>query len=257
MKINILGDKIKRDTNNIILRINNRVYKIPVSCGAFEEIKRERKRIKTAKDDPDFLKYIPDYKKLFFVQSSPYYRELSICEKNKEIIIEYFKQAFWGAENWPKIKLNKIINSCLFDFINNYLFQDKEYWESIMENISMPLSSSHGDFYIENILIKENRIFFIDWSRYNNYSSRYFDLLDYYIFSEKKKDVSWTEELLKKSNENLNSIYKIKIAKDYFYAYALWKVAEEINILKVRKRFNEYKIKKYIVFLKKLKNSIN
>lgn len=252
----ILGDKIIRDSKVFVVKIGKHVLKIPLSRFACEEMREERAILQGVEKDSHFSKYLFKYKYFFNIQSSLYFIPLSELKKKDDIINGYFNHSFNEFDKWKEIELKKIIESDYFlDFIKKYFEADYELWGAFINSVKMPLASSHGDFYPDNILVSENgRIFFIDWVRYNNSSSRYFDLFDYYIFSSKEKyaPISWIKFWKNEYESGIKNLLGINIKREYFLSYGIWKMSKEIKMLEKRKKMTEQKIKKYSSFVKYL-----
>lgn len=258
MAIKILGNKIIRDSRVSIFNIKNRVFKIPLSVAAIREIAMEKEKISEAKNDPHFSPFLPDYKYFLFIQNIPYYSTVENCSNFDKKIRNYFGLAFSEKQSWPLQKLEKLIDSRYFlKFISDNFPEKINIWEGFLKKIRLPESSCHGDFYPDNILIDKDRLFFIDWTRYSLNSSRYFDLIDYDIFSRKDGSRKWSEFWLEQYQLKSNSTQGVEITSEYLLAYAIWKIAEEIKTLNLRNKFSMQKAKKYQYLINFLSNEIN
>ena len=257
--IKILGDKIVRDSKVFVLKIGKYVFKIPLSRFAREEMREECFILQKVKSDNHFSKFLFNYKYYFFnIQRSPYFVSLLELKKRDDLMSGYFNCSFKDFNKWEKIELKKIIELDYFlNFIKKYFETDYKLWSSFVNKIKMPLSSAHGDFYPDNILVgDDDKLFFIDWIRYNYFSSRYFDLFDYYIFSRKEKKVSWIEFFKIEYESGKEKLLGVNINKDYFLSYGIWKMSKEIKMLEKRKKMTEQKTKKYLNFIKYLSKII-
>lgn len=254
--INILGDKIIRNSKVIVLKIGKYVFKIPLLRFAREEMREERFVLQKVKSDIHFSKYLFNYKYFFGVQFSSYAIFLPEFKGKDNLINCYFNLSFKDCNKWKEVELKQIIESDYFlNFVKRYFIADYELWNLFINIIKMPLSSAHGDFYPANILVSEHgKLFFIDWMRYNNCSSRYFDLFDYYIFSGKEKyaPISWIKFWKNKYESGINNLFGVNIKQYYFLSYGIWKMSKEIKTLENRKKMTEQKIKKYSSFIKYL-----
>jgi len=235
-----------------VLRIRKNVLKIPYNWGGWKESVREKKRLREALTDPFFKEFIPPYTFFGPVKRTIY---LECLNQNQDILIEsYFKRAFADRGKWRMEKINELIEfTSLAKFVNLYF---KSNFLNLMNSLSMPLSSTHGDFYKENIMNDGEKLFFIDWSNFSSKASRYFDLIDYYLFS---KNSSWLSEFknsLRSSilNNKLKEILGEELPGDYFLSFAIWKSAKEIREMYDFKKLNREKIKKYVTFFEFLLN---
>jgi thiamine kinase-like enzyme len=243
-----------RASGNLIVKIGNKIIKFPVTISAYKENEIENKILTEVKKDRHFFEYLPNNKLYFLIfQVVPFLETFTL--RRSELIDGYFQKAFAGSSNWAETKLINIIGDDFLSFVRSNLNSEYTFWEKVLENLIIGQSSCHGDFHPENILIEEGKLFFIDWIKYNSKSSRYFDLIDFFIFSRKNNSESWTEFLL--NNLDISVISKIQIKRENLVAYAIWKVSEELKTFKSRNRLNSQKIKKYLFFLEKLQIKIN
>lgn len=245
----ILGNKTIRNNGVAILRIKNSVFKMPFNFGSIKEMTREKKSIKQVKSDIFFSKYLPKYRFFLIIQILPYL-SLFCSSENNDCIKEYFKKAFQDSLKWEKVKLEYVIKPSFLEFVKKYAPNDFNFFCGFLNEKEILLSSAHGDFHKENILFIGDELRFIDWSRYSDRSSRYFDFCDYCIFSNKKAGASWIETwkemLLSKKIEML----EISISKEYLLYYGIWKASNDLEVLRLRNRFDNFKIKKYLNFIK-------
>lgn len=254
MKIKILGGNFIRETKFSVLIIGKYVLKVPFSLFALRELRMEAKNIIKAKKDPFFSFFVPQSKYFFIVKVAPYLDLLinNLCRER--LIGEYFKFAFKDSSGWEKKSLKETIDSEYFlKFIKDYLPESYNWWKNHLEYLKVASSSAHGDFHLDNIAVKDNKLFFIDWIRYRSLSSRYFDLLDFYIFSKKKEKESWMEVWRKEACSQ--EVFGVNIDRDNWMAYGIWKTAEELKTIYLRKDL-KYKRKKYINFINKLKEVV-
>lgn len=241
----------KRNTKIFIFKIKYKIIKIPLSLGAWIEIQKEREAIKQAMADSHFSNYVLEYKYFFGLPVIQYLQAFN-KKIHKELIKKYFKKSFTDFSGWEIKKLKYLIEADIFlNFVKDNIFENYHFWKTFLNNSKIPQSSAHGDFHQDNILIMEDKLYFIDWSRFSVSRSRLFDLIDYYIFSTKEETESWMDVWLKELNELPRNIFGMNIRELYWHSYAVWKISDEIKILKTRNSFNEYKRKKYIMFFTK------
>ena len=255
--MNILGDKLIRDTGFLILKTKNLVFKFPMSFSAFKEITVEKKILRLVEKDQHFKKYLPHY------HFSPWFISTSLMmnflkSRNAESLIKnYFKEAFINQDQWLPVPLSDVPSSQYFlSFTRRHSPGNHDRWKNFLNRLIIARSSSHGDFYPDNILVDDNRLFFIDWPQYDEFSSRFFDLINFYVFSAKSED-SWTKAWQKIYGSGLSVFQGIKVDKKYFVAYAVYKVSKELSILQLRNQLNSYKNQKYINFINQLKKIID
>lgn len=245
--------KIKyRPSGNIIIETRNFFIKFPLRYWALKENLKEISNTREVNTDEHFSNYLPIYKSIWFVVITPKLIPIS----DIKIIEKYFKESFTEASIWIKKPFSEIIKTD-----NLYLFSQEigiESWlKTIIKNLTIPVSSIHGDTHIENILLDNNRLIkLIDWTRYNKYASRYFDLIDFEVFYKKNEKEMW---FLSWSNlyKNCNSIFSIPVSSEYFISYVLWKINEELTTLVLRKKLGQEKKLKYKKLLFTLKDLIH
>jgi thiamine kinase-like enzyme len=258
MVIKIIG-KITRRIESLIIRVNNIVIKIPLVIGSIREIQREKKQINLACNDDHFSKYLPKYKFLYCLSISSYYSPLKSQEVDS-LIKNYFKIAFQENEKWIKKELSRLIEYELFlSFIKKHI-GNYNYFVDLIKGLMVPSSSSHGDFHKENILFDGKKLVFIDWSNYSQNSSRFFDLMDYYIVANSRQ--RWFEGYKTFITRKNFNIFGIIITKDISVSYCIWKISKELRELKTYNKINEEQvIRKYaniLSFLEKIiKNNFN
>ncbi|OIO06496.1 hypothetical protein COX67_02200 [Candidatus Falkowbacteria bacterium CG_4_10_14_0_2_um_filter_36_22] len=255
MKIKVLGNKFIRDTKFSILKVGRYVIKIPFSFAALREAKTEAENVQEAEKDLFFSLFLPPYKYFSVIKVIPY---LSLFTDNpswQNLIENYFAAAFKDSKLWEKKRIKDLSDFRYFlRFIKEYDFESYNWWENYLDNLKISSSSAHGDFHIDNILTENNKLFFIDWARYRPLSSRYFDLMEFYIFSKKKEKESWMNAW--QEEFGLSEIFKININRSHWNAYGIWKTAEELKTIYLRKGLYKYKCKKYIEFIEKFKEII-
>ena len=246
MKISFLGGHIVRGTGVSIVRYNDNVLKIPFSSRAFSEIYSERHILKNIEMDLHFCPYLPEYR---------YYGPLLITDFMRDVVADdmsliekYFSSAFYDVDSWKKEPLSRIIK---WDVLSNFMQLtnvDQRKCHDFIHNNDIKSSSVHGDFCKKNILINNESLFFIDWSRYKLRSSRFFDVISFYI-EEKRNGSKWTDKLIQiLESSNLNSIYSIEIPVKYFLYYGLWRLCDEL----VYVNLNLNKRRKYVKFITEL-----
>lgn len=252
-----LGKKIIRDSKVAILKIRERVLKIPLSTFACREILREKNIFPEIKKDVHFSRYLLESNFLLgFILCNPYLRPAEKSSNDARLLKEYFKFSFANVYSWPLEVLKKVVDCRYFlKFILEKIPEDYNFWLQYLEQEKISQSSSHGDFHLDNVLVGEGRLFFIDWIRYGRSSSRYFDLVDFYIFYNKDYLQPWMDFWLEEFNKGREDLFGVKIKREYFLAYAVWKISEELKTLNLRHNLNKQKSKKYVNFLIKLRRS--
>lgn len=251
MKIKVLGNNLIRDTKFSVFKIGKYAVKLPFSLAAWQEAKIEHINVEKAKKDLFFCSYIPCYKYFFAIKIIPYLKLFNSHANKEKLIKKYFAAAFKNFSDWEEKRLQDLIgHKYFFRFIDEYIPADHNFWVDYLNNSKIKKSSSHGDFYADNILLKGDKLFFIDWIRYRLISSRYFDLIDFYVFSKKDDDKSWMD--VWQENFGLNNIFGIEVNNNYWAAYGIWKTAEELKTIYLRNGLYEHKRKKYIKFINNL-----
>lgn len=243
---------ILRQSGNIIAETGNWYFKIPWRFHNWGENLKEQENLKLAKKDNHFGRFVPDHKRLGPVIKI---EKLEKISENglSSLLIPYFKESFKNKENWSVKELQELVAiKDLKLFLSG--IEDKKVLGKILEicqTEKMPSSSNHGDFHPENILIDTNEnLKFIDWTRYNENSSLYFDLIDYFIFAQKGDEEIWFDYWRTLFQKQPEKLLEIEINEKHLTAYAIWKISEELKTLYQRKMLNKHKIKKYKKFLK-------
>lgn len=246
----------KRNTKIFIIKIKNKIAKIPYSFNSWKEMQKERAVIKEVQKDSVFAPRLLEYK---YILGCPITARLSpIKEVNNKMIEKYFQIAFEDSEKWKNKPLKYLLDSEFFsDFVLKNLPNSHHYFLKFLDIVELPQSSAHGDFHPKNILVKGNKLYFIDWSRYRQNSSRYFDLLDFYIYLKGKKFEPWMQVWSQEYNQIPDAILGIKLPERYFLAYGVWRAAEELKKFTAENALDKYKYKKYIKFLSVLAEKIN
>jgi len=239
-----------RPSGNIILASKKQYFKIPWCLYSYRENLSEIEKIILAEKDSHFSQYLPVWKN--FKPILKIERLYKIRKENLSFIVtSYFKESFKKKKDWQLKELKELISlKSLELFISDNQNQKSVKIVEICSKINLPTSSIHGDFHPENIMIdKEKKLKFIDWTRYNSSSSRFFDLIDYSVFSQKDSNERWFDQWKKLYKIQPAKLFEIDIKKEYLTAYALWKISEELKTLYDRRMLNKYKIKKYQKFL--------
>ncbi len=246
----------KRNTKVFIIKTKNKVIKIPYTFNSWEEIQKERAVIGEIREDISFSPHLLKYKYIF---GCPITARLSpIKESDNGLVEKYFQKVFTDSEKWEKKPLRYLLDSDFFlDFILKYIPGSYNCLVKFLDATQIPQSSTHSDFHQKNILKKGNRLYFIDWMRYKSNSSKYFDLLDFYIYQKGKKYEPWIEAWSREYNQIPGAVFGVKISKEYFLAYAVWRVSEELKKFALENALDKYKHKKYIRFINILAEKIN
>jgi hypothetical protein len=245
--IKLLSDGLITASECLVFRVGGLVLKVPLSLVAVRELKKERQSLIVASKDRHFSHYVPTYRYFWCVQYMPYFTALYDDNQSEQKIRRYFEQAFRDSHEWQETDLKNLIEYKYYmDFILTYSPDDLSFWEKFFCTAKMPQSSAHGDFHEGNILIKNNELLFIDWIDYRPQSSRYFDLFDYYIFTNKEKEVSWVDKWQKEFLENkTTSVQGVNISRTHATGYAIWRIAAELEMFTERQKMTEKKIRKY------------
>jgi len=258
MNLKRTKNKILRDSGALIFGLGGRMFKIPVIPSVFAEMKLEKKNFFLIKKDNFFCYYLIDAEFVGLIQIAPRLTELEHYNEAEGIIRKYFHLAFADKGAWHEESLlNLIPSDCLFRFLSEEKkAEELNYWKNFLGGIFLPKSSCHGDFHAENVLLKNGRLYFIDWTRYDAGSSRYFDLIDFLIFSQKERGEGWMSFWKKVLDSNPREVYEIEIKSNYLIAYAFWKISQELKTLYQRKKLSRQKGKKYLAFLDDFKGII-
>ena len=241
-------NKISRPSRNLIFPIGKFFFKIPTSITAYKENVVEKNKIELIKSDDHFSKYLPKFN---FMGGIIISERLKRIETGSPLIANYFKKAFGMRDSWPEKSTAEFLT--IKELKGNY--QTKPLFNELaakMSKIKIPTSSMHGDFHKGNVLQNESgKLFFVDWIRYSAQSSRYFDLIDYYIFNSDKSTGSWMNAWKDICSKDIKELYGVKIRKEMIFSYGLWKAQEEIKTLFFRKKeMNVYKDKKFTDFFR-------
>lgn len=211
---------LKSDTGYFFFFTTKKIYKIPINLKAYQNLLIEKKKIEKVKKDRIFRSFLN--KEIFFIiKISDRYKNFDL-KKNKNFLKKY-ENLF----KFTKVKKKKLIKTLFFKNIILLLNNDRSLLQKILKvflNISINLSSCHGDFYYKNILENDKKKLFIDWNNYQNDASYYYDLINYIVFSKKKYFGSWYKSW-KKNNKYL----LIKYPKKYVHTYVFWKISTEMN----------------------------
>lgn len=232
--------------NYLVGRLFKWVYKIPLSGAARNELSNEKNNLSKAQDDSFFNKIIPEYQ--FFYGAIRVNFMQHTAPSHEEIIDKYFSKAFEGCEQWPISKLENIVN---LKRISTLWSEEKKIQSFLQQlhEVEFPSSSAHGDFHPGNIFFDKNKLFAIDWSYYSNKTSRYFDLLQYHVSLQ--QHTRWTESVTSILNKNSGGITlnDIPVSKEIILAYSIWRISNDIHVLKRYKRLTSKKIDKYKNFI--------
>ncbi len=240
-----------RSSGVLMFQIGGTVWKIPITVSGYQEMRTEKKRWEQILNDTHFSKYLPRYRNFLGMQIA---QRLDKVETPDNVLIkDYFKQSFTEKDSWGPVTLDKVVaQEHLTRFMRDFMPEHERPITDMLKKILVPLSSAHGDFYLDNILTDGYRLFLIDWVRYNVNSSRYFDLIDFLIFSEKVGGQSWMSVWEKLYQSKPPAIFGIRVTPNIILAYAFWKMAEEIKTLYQRGKMGKEKSKKYENFSFKL-----
>lgn len=248
----------KRNTKVFIIKTKNKVIKFFFSVKSWQEARAERLAIEKVKKDPHFSLYLLEYKYIFGCGITTRLLPLKEARESEELIKKYFQKAFRGSDSWQKTTLIYLTDNNFFsDFMEKYAAEAHGLIMDFMKSYKISISSAHSDFHEKNILADNKKLYFIDWSRYRLKSSRYFDLLDFYIYSRGKKYEPWMQVWAREYNQGKDAILGIKLPKECFLAYAIWRTVEELKKLAAENGLDKYKRKKYLKFINTLTEIIN
>jgi hypothetical protein len=80
--------------------------------------------------------------------------------------------------------------------------------EQLLSSLYLPVTASHGDLHINNMILVADRIMLIDWSMYNPNGSFVNDYIHFYNYLEShKENQSWTVSILQE-HEYLKQLAK-------------------------------------------------
>ncbi len=241
---------IIRDNHCALLGIGGTVWKIPLSPAARRETDLEKKMILLVAEDFHFAAYLPAYKFFLYTIRTPKLESLASFPEKEEFIKKYFSAAFRGFESWPQVSLARLGEFSHFEnFLKKFTRENPMLWKEALNKITVRKSSAHGDLHIDHMLRFGERPYFIDWALYNPNSSRYFDLINFWIFSEKLAGESWTEVWKKNLTQQPEVLYGVRISSTEYLAYAIWKIAADLKLLSIRNRLDARKQKKYESFI--------
>lgn len=243
---------IRSHTDSIIFIFGGRVLKLPLTFGALRELRLGEAGRIAAKNDPFFSRFVLPERLAGFVRFSHFASPLKKNPQHESLVASYFQDAFSQAGAWPRVPLAKSFGSqCFLNFIAGRFLSSAKFWHDYLAEGTIAESSCHGDFHQENILILKGQLKFTDWPLYDAHGSRYFDLINYYIFSAKGAD-SWIKYWQKIISDPPKKIIEVSIPNEYWFFYAIWKIGAEAAILKIRGKFSAEKIDKYASFVPKL-----
>ena len=249
----ILSQKLIRDNRCLVVSTGKTVWKLPLFITGWREADLERRMITAVRQDPHFASYLPSYKFVSYISRTPYMASVLVHPQKEQLMKTYFKKAFAGSAEWPAVPLRVLPDLASFtDFLRKQTNENMEFWNETLDSLLVPRSSAHGDFHLDHVFLDGDHIRFIDWTLYNSDSSRYFDLINYWIFSQKMGKESWMEIWKKHSASPPAEIFSVPISQDEYKAYAIWKVAVEVKLLNLRNRLDERKQKKYASFISHL-----
>ncbi|MDP3741148.1 MAG: hypothetical protein Q8R08_02355 [bacterium] len=254
--MNFFGNKLIRDTGFMVWGIGGLVIKNPVSISAFHEIREEQKKILLAREDAHFAKFETKNNFFYCVSIMPYLSSIPESSKSDQLR-QYFAQAFAGNENWPETAFDKLSGMEKFtEFIELHFNPLLDKWKKHLMDIRLPMSSSHGDFFMDNILLEQGQLKFIDWWQFEKISCRYFDLINFQVFESKKPGESWMAVWLRNSKNPPQRIFEIKIPDQTYLAYSVWKIARELKMLSLKGPLSQQKLQKYSKFIDYLNSMI-
>lgn len=211
-----------RGGKNILAIAKKFVIKLPVTINSCQNLLKNKHNIIKAKKDRHFHKYIPSSFHFFFIEFTQKYEESNL--NRKSLFIKKYKKKFIYLKNKNKNKKIEIIKC---EFYQNFLalYKNKNIKKKIILkffNKSIVLSACHGDFYYKNILKSEHKYVFIDWDKYEQNASIYFDFINYDIFSKELYSGNWYKVWKRNYKEFQKNYPKI-----YLDLYVIWKISSE------------------------------
>ncbi len=128
--------------------------------------------------------------------------------------------------------------------------------EEILNHVFLPVTSAHGDFHSDNMIVIQNEIKVIDWSMFAQKGSYITDYIHYHNhrYAKKNKE-SWTVSILKEREylTYLADMINVK-PNDLRLAYSISRISGEINQRLDLKLVTQKEILKYNYVLNQLVN---
>lgn len=124
-------------------------------------------------------------------------------EKDISIIENFIVQRLDSVSKSASLWVNAVeaVDSTVLKVLEKNGLQEKKskFIVSKLQSFKVPYSSSHGDFYMDNIVFIKGKLYLIDWSLYSAESSIIFDIMHLPLRQIcKKEGISWIESQLKK-----------------------------------------------------------
>ena len=234
---------------SLLITTPQRVIKIPYTPGAFREALRERRKIKEVKNDPFFRHFLPHY---IFVGpiSSTISLPLFSASTDTLLIDAFFNNAFYDCTSWKLTPLDRLVDPIFFEFMRKNNINDT-MWLKFTSTNFIPESSAHGDLHAKNILIEDGQVRLIDWSNYSVRSSRYFDLINFYVTQPERSWIHLLERLYN-TPTMIPSFGQFGVTLSLLTAFAIWRTGKELRELIAFHNMDSRAIYKYTVFLRSL-----
>ncbi len=249
----ILSQKMIRDNRCLVVSTGKTVWKVPLFFTGWREAELEKNMIVAAEKDQHFVSYLPSYTYVSHISKTPIMTTVAAHPQKQHLMKEYFEKAFARSAEWQHVSLRALADLAYFiGFLSQHTSENMEFWDELLGMLTVPGSSAHGDFNLDHVFLDGDRLRFIDWTLYSRDSSRYFDLINYWIFSQKIGNESWMEIWKKHSANPPAEIFGVPISQDEYKAYAIWKVAIEVKLLSLRSRLDKLKQRKYQNFINHL-----
>tara|TARA_B110000977_G_scaffold682_1_gene979 strand:- start:30323 stop:31057 length:735 start_codon:yes stop_codon:yes gene_type:complete len=230
--------KYNKSTSNLFIFTKNKFFKVPLSLPALKSIINEINNYKIVGKDQFFNKFLPEIKSFKYFFSL---KKKSNISYNDERI---FFRKFINSISYKNEKKKKLIDidhyESIIQFVKKHNNRNISQLNLFLEINKIYISSSHGDFYKNNIVKEKKNYFLIDWPLYSKESNIIFDLINFKIFSSKYYKNNWYE-FIKKNKKHFLKFLEIK----YLKIFVLWKISNEIKSMNM----NNYKVNKYKIII--------
>lgn len=121
---------------------------------------------------------------------------LDKAESAEKFIHHKLKEALsmTGRKASLTYNFNSLHALCAYGLNSDLLKRSKR----LLSSLQLPVTASHGDLHINNMILVENKIKLIDWSMYNPDGSFVNDYIHFYNYLEAlKENQSWTVSIVK------------------------------------------------------------
>ncbi|WP_162426738.1 hypothetical protein [Pontibacter pudoricolor] len=148
-----------------------------------------------------------------------------------------------GKKASSAYNFNRLYELCVFGLNEDLL----KLSEQLLSSFHLPVTASHGDLHINNMILVTNEIKLIDWSMYNPDGSFVNDYIHFYNYLETlKENQSWTVSILKE-HEYLKQLAKQLQTTDTLLklSYAMSRINGEIGQYSSLRLIPKKQINKY------------